>query len=416
MQSQSSTTDILQLLDGLPSSEPVEDPCIPMLGSDRLQQKIACNSDLQNKLGFLDLKNKKIRMDDLLQRWDELVALLDSADTSNELKVAIEECKLLVINSFEQYLIQKYCEQKQKVEEQKNISTALHVAKIAFFLFISAAALSFDMVGSYLFAQTLFAIIPGITNPWIICCSLVVCTLNAILFCGFEARMMQQAMGVTFSKEESKSLYQIYLEQVSKIKKVNTYLFDSSFVKKIQASDYKIYSHLAIKINKDLEAKQKEFFKPYDEDWLTKGFRWFVTGFGLFMSVAYGYFMASSFLALISSTLISNPIGWAIIGIAILTSIVFFLSMRGSGLGAMLNPLQPLYEKLKNKFAHVQIRKEKEFECVYEQKCRDEQFFSIPLKESNPSLVSSAKEEEKDSPLITLPPSITPVSNYIFPP
>jgi len=196
-------------------------------------------------------------------------------------------------------------------------------------------------------------IFSGIASPVLLGITMTLTAFSSILYVAFEASMIKDMFGVTFGKTDFICYLELQEKQIRTAKKINSLLLDVTNHGQWQDEgnlDVKInaYGSAALLFNKTINS-QREKLKNYNEGWLRKGLRYFVTAFGAVMTASMGYFLGIQILGALAAGLIGTPAGWAIIGIVMVSILVMYLAMEGSALTAFFNPAMELFNHVKGK-------------------------------------------------------------------
>lgn len=293
---------------------------------------------------------------------DEAIDLFESPQSPLATKELIEreQNKLLIYK--------KVMEQLDSIKPNKFVkkekSIRFYWLKSAFYYFLVFFGLLEDGIGSYIFAQSLLTLIPGIHTPFIIAGSALVAVVSCILFYSFEAALFKEALGITANRKERETLIQTYLEEVNLLNQINEKFFCLELISSPPENSAEL-ADIIVLLNQNIEDKKTTLGK-YQESRLQKGVRWFVTGFGAFITIAGSYYMGSSLIALIAAPLLGTPVGWILISLMIVAGLGFYFSMQGKGMHELINPEFKDFKQLKALLKTCPVRDEKEFECYHE--------------------------------------------------
>jgi len=200
--------------------------------------------------------------------------------------------------------------------------------------------------GSYIYAYTFFALIPALTNFWLIIISIVFTVLDCVLFYAFQADLLKTALGLEFGSNDSSELLKIYEEQLSFIILMNESLINPKVLdNSIPPTDYNEYVELVQLFNNDL-CKKNASMNIYKESMSRKMFKYGMYAFGVLSTVASGYFTATALLSAISGGLVGTPIGWIITILLIVSGLAFYCAMEGKSLFHLVNPDYALFKDL----------------------------------------------------------------------
>jgi len=287
---------------------------------------------------------------------------------TNETALSIKELlleeqeKLALYKKIHQQLNEILPAKKKNDESEENETKHLWLKK-GIYYFLLLFGLLEDGIGSYIFAQSLLILIPGMPNPLLIAGGVLVAVINSVLFYAFEASMFKKALGIDADRKERNSLVQMYLEEVQLLNTINKQMFDVQLIQGAPAN-YAELAETVLSLNMDMQEKQARIGQ-YQESVLQKVLRWFITGFGAFLTIAGSYFMGSSMLGLIAAPLLGTPVGWILIGLMIVAGLGFYFSMQGKGMHELVNPEFKDFKQLNSLLKTCDIRDEKDFQYFH---------------------------------------------------
>lgn len=353
-----STISVLSKLgcpDGL--SKPIQPNPIKVLGSDALRQKIAKFSKKEDFKDFVIPEDGSLPISDFNQRFDT-IEKLRKTPLNNEDVLFLEEYRAALMASFHLHLLVIQA-QAEFEEDIKKLSRAI-IAKKIFYYFILAVGITNDAAGSFVGLLSMFALIQGFPHPAMLACAGVLTVLNAFLFVAFEASLLRSALKLEAIDNHTKEIIITINRQIDLIKDINEDIFNYQFLNKVDAKTLKPLNQFALKLNQYAE-DQKKNFEHYQESTGKKVARWGITIFGAGMTAAGTYFLAVSLLTVLAAGLVGTPIGWAIIGLLIIASIVFYFAMEGKGVFNLLNPAANEFKTAKKKLNHLPLKKDNDF-------------------------------------------------------
>lgn len=199
---------------------------------------------------------------------------------------------------------------------------------------------------SYLFGSTLFALIPGLANPWLLFVSLVYVALDAILFYAFDAAQLRESLNVKYTSTGVSKLLETYAEQLQEVTELNLKLKEYLVVNGLSKIQYTEFVSCLKIFNSDIIKKQETIGNYPESNWrkFCKSAIWV---FGAFASVAGDYFIASALLGLIRSSLVGTPIGWVITILLTLSGLGLYCAMEGRSVANLVNPDFQAFKDLK---------------------------------------------------------------------
>ena len=257
---------------------------------------------------------------------------------------AQETKKLLIIQGLKRQLNAKLGH-----NDTNSVSNPKECRAMSYFVYYFCLFGGFIQIGSesYLFGSTLFALIPGLVNPWLLVVSLVYVALDAILFYAFDAAQLRDALNIEYTSTGVSKLLETYADQLQEVKELNDMLIQPTVFSKLSCEEYKEYIACLKSFNDDLLLKQKKIGVYPESNWrkFCKSAIWL---FGAFSSVAGDYFIANALLGLINSSLIGTPVGWVIIVLLTISGLGLYCAMEGRSVAHFVNPDFQVFKSLKN--------------------------------------------------------------------
>lgn len=349
--------------------------CLPSKNDASVNQNISAHFEENFREKFsksLNIHIKKLNVaheftiEALLQNFSEAcdIPSMESAVLSSEESLLIEEYKLSLLLSFRQHIDSQYAANKRREDENaiKNSPQHPRLRRALAYVF-TFLGMSVDSIGSFIFSNTMLALIPGITQPFLLGSSILFTLVNASLFYSFEAAMLKKALQVSDVSDATELLIKSHIHQIDATKRINSYVVNS--LSGLSDQQMESYKPLFIKMNENLLSKKK--IPEIKENNFQKSLKRGIAVFGGLMAAAGGYYMATQLLSLVAVGLIGSPIGWIIIGSAIGLSLTFYAAMRASGIMSMVNPAVQQYTIL-NKKSDCRIYEEADFSRVIKQK------------------------------------------------
>lgn len=252
--------------------------------------------------------------------------------------------------------------ERDKTKKKLKSGIIKQAVRNALYYSLVALGLLQDGASSYIFANTLINLIPGVINPVAIVLSALFCLLHCILFYAFEVSLLKSAFGGSITRKEAKTLRDTYAQQVKITNTINQLLF-SIHVLKMKPETYKKYVEFAILFNNDLK-KKRELLKTYHQPLPLTIFKWSVVSFGVLSNIAGNYFFACALLAAIAPALVSTPIGWGLILLYIATWLGFHYAMHAKGVLNLMNKERIKFQNLKDDLTEFKVRDARDFEEV----------------------------------------------------
>lgn len=228
-----------------------------------------------------------------------------------------------------------------------------------------------DSAASFLGTQGILAYFTILSPTASLAIGLVFSFINSALFYSFDAGMLRKALHITAIDEDSQRL-DLDDSEIESTRRITRKMKEPDIINLLDKESYKAFAEATAIFNEGINAKKADYQQaPAENSWL-RIFRHTVTGIGCIMMLGTGYFMTSSLLAFFTASLLGTPIGWAIVGFGMISTLAYFLSMRGSAVVHMLNPALQRFDELKQKLDHFEsIEKD---DLTYKYKKQKEEF------------------------------------------
>lgn len=224
-----------------------------------------------------------------------------------------------------------------------------------------------DAAKSYLFGSALILLIPHLSLPIRVILSVFYIIFEAILFQGFEVVLLKDALGVTL-KTHLQEYINVNIEQIRTITRINRLLVDIQ-VSMIEFRLYRDYLSIVTILNDDLHKKLYSQ-QLYEDSIYKKLLKIAFLGFGIISNVGGSYFMVNAVLTVWAPALLGTPLGWAIIGLAIIVELGFYYAMGATGVVRLFNSERDSFNILKKELGLF----DKERLCFFSRHLKKEEF------------------------------------------
>jgi hypothetical protein len=295
------------------------------------------------------LKARKIKFEQLCQPHDM------------QHNLANEQEKLDIAHELQEHLAKIYHFPLKQSQHKSQEQWWWQWSKWILFGVLISGGLMYNGFDDFLGGQSLLDLIPGLSNSLVFGLSVVACLLDAILYYAFQTNIIRKELELA-SFSQSKSLLEIYSEQIEVANNINKILFDVKDVAKISAPDYFQYCCFAKCLNQDIAHKNSKI--QYSEDSLTKFLRWSLIGFGAFMSAGGTYFTAVSFLTAAAPALIGTTIGGGISLFLVMVSVLNSCATQADSLFSLLNPTLRKFESVKEELEAFEVKTDADFDAA----------------------------------------------------
>lgn len=228
----------------------------------------------------------------------------------------------------------------------------------AFLLLVTFNAGFLDSIATYLGSQEIILSLLPTASAWLsitISCTLV--AISLALFFSFEAQFLKKLMGVKTLDHSDAHIQQdeellILCQKIEhRLSALLNDVYDTA-----RLDRYERYLADFSRLRKRLYEKKAKYNHDYQENTSRKWIRYTITGLGSLLVTVGSYYMINQMLSTVASGLLGTPIGWGIIGLAIGTQLILYLSMRGKGLANMMNPGKEKYTLMQEKLVSFKLQ------------------------------------------------------------
>lgn len=272
----------------------------------------------------------------------------------------MEKVRLSQMEALEKLLIDRYLPKKERDSTSNSsenwFSFLYNWIKNPLYYFTVIAGLLVNGVENFVFGHTLFALLPGISNPILLVGSAIFTVLNGVIFCAFEISMLQKALEISATAKELNALIPIYIQQVKKLNNINRILCDKTIT--IKPEDYQRYISLAAQFNTELIEKRRQI-NSYQEPRLQQIIKIGLLTFGALTSAASSYFLSTAYLA--EASLLGTPIGWAFIVVSVLSGLTLYYAQGAKGIIKLVSPEIGQFNKFQQKINHFNAKTRQDF-------------------------------------------------------
>lgn len=274
--------------------------------------------------------------------FDLLCAFSQEEDITDEQKVMIENYKFAISTALYNKL-QIVPETPKEKPSPSLFWRIVEYGKMVVFFLASLAVQIFGVISEFLgISEMLLALIPIITNPILLAISVILTAVSVFVQLAGQVKTVGEEFGIKF-KTDAKELFKTYYKELKQAKKINLLLRDTEVAGSFSDDERQDFTKLARKITNNIACKQA-VLSEYEEPLWKKIIRWSLLVFGIVTTLAGSYFGALSILTMAAPLLIGTPVGWAIIGVVAVSSLVLFIY---ANYDSILNLLNPALERVK---------------------------------------------------------------------
>ncbi|HVT63197.1 MAG TPA: hypothetical protein VHD33_06920 [Legionellaceae bacterium] len=249
-----------------------------------------------------------------------------------------EKSKLEIIKSIKDKLnreIQVSTSTQQPTNLREDNNSFFKHLKTIIFYFLTILGIGFNSSRNYLSATFLIAVIPKLTQPVQIFLAIVFVFFQEMLFLGFEISLLKKAFDPSSSKTDLFLLIDIYIEQIHLAKEINKQL-SCMLALSIDDDSYHQYMQFVKLLNHDIQ-KKCDITNNYENSVFRKALTAATLVIGIISSIASSYFMITTILKALATSIISTPLGGFIIALAILVDLGFYYAMGATSVLKLMN-------------------------------------------------------------------------------
>lgn len=303
------------------------------------------------KLNHIDIyaDTTNVTINHLSATISQINRALKKTSLSNSKRLLLEEYKLAILQSILSYLNtfnRSNHLATDSNETKKKSRGILGWLKTGFIFLISLIGLAESSVGSFLGMRNLLSLIaPNIGNFWLMAATLGVTAINFVLFIAFEVDMLKSLFNIG-SRSTAKKIIETHQKQINEIASLNQKLTDIYLINNVTQHQYQQLVTMTTKFNRDARLKHQTY-QEYREHPFKKTARLALTVLGAGICGLGSYWGGSVALAAIAAPLVGTPIGWCIIGGLVLSNLVFYFAMQGTGIKNLFNPCMNAFNSMK---------------------------------------------------------------------
>lgn len=262
--------------------------------------------------------------------------------------LVLNEQKLRLIKRLETMINQHVPLQfrPKPTHEKNNTALLQETCQQLFYQFLLVFGLFQDAIGSYLFWNALFLLIPSISNPVLVVVSLFCTFLSSILYYAFQVAFLKDAFNLAHDDTDLGLLLASYSSQLEAIIAINQVL-SSMWMLPIDNAVYDEYAQLLTLLNQDLRDKHATI-AAYTETTFKQILKASTLAFGALASVASSYFTSNLLMGILAASLVGTPLGWALTLLSIVADLGYFYALGATSMAHLINPDLDNYQTFKN--------------------------------------------------------------------
>lgn len=330
-------------------------PLISFKISDDLQKKI---SHFHNFPGYHNDQN--ITIDDIYHALNRVNVLLAKRDLYSSQRVTLEKYKLALMQNAVDGLACLAEEVHPKKAKKQPESWVWYWCKVAGLVLFSLVGFVQSNILSFVGIQSLInTLLPAIAFPGPIIISVIITIVFAAQYLVFNVNSLRELLGIKVI-DHKKSIMHVHEKQIQLTKTLNDHMSDANIIPHLHRKEYSAFRNIAISCNHDILEKRKTY-KEYKKSPFVRAVTYIFLGLGAIFTACYGYFGATSLLALVAAPLLGTPVGWGIVAGLMLTGLIFYFALQVKSTTRAMNPLMDLFEKIKEKVNSFRVKDEMDF-------------------------------------------------------
>jgi hypothetical protein len=310
-----------------------------------------------------DIENKDILATSLTSSGscvfdlNDLNALEKSAHQHKDTKIRliVQSYKIQILKKLTADLKKQETGTEEPAEVVKKENKFFRWMKNTSFGSLLISGLCLDGVGNFISTQNLIkgillVVAAPVITPVVLTTAFVFTIVNSFLFLSFEVHMLKEAMGID-SRSDIKKCLDLDAEEKKHIKTVQGQL--KKLAQNVDQNQLEQFNSINEACNKLMKFKKQFYTAQLTKNNKLQNIKNAVClALGSITTIAGSYFWATTLIHFFTTFfLLSNPVGWTITGVAMFTSLAFFLAMRGKSTIKGSNPEIEQYEKLQKKIS-----------------------------------------------------------------
>ena len=248
----------------------------------------------------------------------------------------VERSKLLMIESCESLLRTKLhffmnLNVPEPIQNELLFST-YYQTELYYLLMILGLIL--NNIKAYASVSALISVIPGLVQPAKVILTIIFVFLQAIFFYGFEISMLKVSFGLPVSNTDIYLLLDVSLDQLQSTTRINKLV--AFLVVVVEEDQRQELIELIQILNVDISNK-KNTIQIQNNSFSTKFLMYASIALGMITSIASSYFVCSMIMNTFAASLVSTPIGYLLIILAILVDLGFYYALGVVGMMRWIN-------------------------------------------------------------------------------
>lgn len=273
---------------------------------------------------------------------------LKKKSLSDSKRLLLEDYKCVLLESISTHLDSLLSNRStaDNEDQKKKSRGVLGWLKTGFIFLISLVGLAESSAGCYLGMSNLLSLlIPTISQFWLMAATIGVMAINVVLFAAFEVDMLKSMLNIN-TPNAARKIIETHQKQVEHVAAINNKLTDINVINQVTRHQYQQLINITMQLNDDAKLKEMTYQK-YREHPVKKILRLTLTVAGAAICGLGSYWGGSMMLAAIAAPLVGTPVGWCILGGLVLSNLVFYLAMQGSGMKSLFNPCMTAFNSMK---------------------------------------------------------------------
>ncbi len=206
-----------------------------------------------------------------------------------------------------------------------------------FYKFLLVFGMFQDALGSYLFWNSLFLLIPYIIDPVLIALTVISTALSTVLYYAFQEMFLKEAFDLPSDDTDLGQRIQNDSTQLKTILSLNQVISNVIVMEDTDSTVYSAFLGLLEELNQDMRDKHAGM-TAYTETTAQQILKIATVVFGALASIASSYFTVNLLMGIVAASLLSTPIGWSIVILTVVADLGYYYAM---GVSSMVNLIHP---------------------------------------------------------------------------
>lgn len=266
---------------------------------------------------------------------EELLVEFEALPSSESESFAMAQTKYIIIECVHKKILQALGERIEIPVQSPLQPIPIHYTDVlspSFYNFVAMFGITQHGIGSYLFAMTLFKLIPYMNVTSLTTTSVIYAVLDCLVFYAFEITFLRKAF-LPKEANDAGLMNDCYSAQIDLITQINLNLCNFK-MQTVKPGDAKLFIKCKNIFNEHLIKKSKT---KYQYVWWKDYLKYMMISCGILSSIVDSYFLANGALLLLGVSL-THPVGLLIVACFMISAVGIHLSMVLKSIDKFLNP------------------------------------------------------------------------------